>query len=468
MAGVALPLRAPLSAARAAALLLLVATAGGPDVLRAQVTDASRIATFERFRAALDAGRLPEAEVHAQALVTETEEQYGREGRELVNPLSNLGTVAFRRGDYPAAEAAYQRALALIEGRIPGADRMLIRPLVGLGETLLVTDRPAEAAIALKRALDLSRNLDGLFNVEQLDIIDPLIEAYAALDRLEDAEKEHQYAFRVAESSFGRSDLRMLDPLDRLARWYEFVGRYTTARGLHARALQLADNASGSGSVEGVPGLRGLARTYYLEAVYGPEEAETATGDPFSTGPGNMFVPPPAQEGRLNPDGERALRIALEALTGATPVDRRARGETLIELADWYLIAGATGRAQAAYREGWMDLTTAGAGAVDVLRVPRRLAYRAPPTSIARLRPEDPENFEERLVELRFTVDVDGKVTDMTTASSEVAPGLERSVQFALRRARYAPRLEDGIPVETRDVTLRERLLVRTPTEQRE
>ena len=115
-----------------------------------------------------------------------------------------------------------------------------------------------------------------------------------------------------------------------------------------------------------------------------------------------------------------------------------------------------------------MDLTTAGAGAVDVLRVPRRLAYRAPPTSIARLRPEDPENFEERLVELRFTVDVDGKVTDITTASSEVAPGLERSVQFALRRARYAPRLEDGTPVETRDVTLRERLLVRTPTEQRE
>ena len=32
------------------------------------------------------------------------------------------------------------------------------------------------------------------------------------------------------------------------------------------------------------------------------------------------------------------------------------------------------------------------------------------------------EMLEERLVELRFTVDVDGKDTDIATASSEVAP----------------------------------------------
>lgn len=464
MAGVALPVRAPLTAA---ALLLAAALCGAPAA--AQVTDASRVATFDRFKAALAAGNLPEAGVHAQALVTDTEAQYGRDSRELVNPLSNLGTVAYRRADFPAAEAAFERAVALIEGKGTGADPLLVRPLVGLGEVRLATGRHEDAAVAFKRALDISRNLDGLFNAAQLDIIDPLIECYVALDRLEDAEKEHQYAFRVAESAFGRGDPRMLDPLDRLARWYEFVGRYTTARGLHARALQISEATAGAGVPGGVPALRGLARTYYLEAIYGPEEPESAAaGDPFAMGPGTMFAPPPQEQGRLNPEGERALRFALEVLARQQPPDRRARGETLVELADWYLVAGLLPKALPAYAEGWKELEATGGGAVDVLRTPRRLAYRAPPASISRMRPEDPTAYEERHVELRFTVTADGKVADVQTASTDAPQNIEKSTQFALRRARYAPRLEAGVPVDTPGVTLRETVLVRLPKEARQ
>ena len=80
----------------------------------------------------------------------------------------------------------------------------------------------------LKRAIDLSRNLDGLFNVEQLQILDPLIASYIALDLTADAEKEQQYALRVAETAYGKTDARMLKPLDRYGRWLEQLGRYTT------------------------------------------------------------------------------------------------------------------------------------------------------------------------------------------------------------------------------------------------
>jgi tetratricopeptide (TPR) repeat protein len=464
MAGVALPVRASLTAA----VLLVVAALWGAAA-GAQATDAGRVATFERFRAALSAGNLPEAAVHAQALVADTEAQYGRESRELVNPLSNLGTIAYRRGDFAAAETAYERAIGLVEGRGAAADPLLVRPLVGLGEVRLATGRHEDAAVAFKRALDISRNLDGLFNAAQLDIIDPLIECYVALDRLEDAEKEHQYAFRVAESAYGRGDPRMLDPLDRLARWYEFVGRYTTARGLHARALQISEATAGAGVPSSVPALRGLARTYYLEAIYGPEEPESAAaGDPFAMGPGTMFAPPPQEQGRLNPEGERALRFALDVLSRQQPPDRRARGETLVELADWYLVAGALPRALPAYAEGWKELEAAGGGAVDVLLAPRRLAYKAPPASISRMRPEDPTAYEERHVELSFTVTADGRVADVQTLSTDAPQNIEKSTQFALRRARYAPRLEAGVPVDTPGVRLRETVLVRLPKESRE
>ncbi len=424
------------------------------------VTDTERFEVYRTFRAAFDAAKFTDALPVAQRLVALTEQQYGADDRQLVNPLTNLATVYYRLGDFPNAETAYLRAVRMIEGKFAGADRMLMRPLTGLGETYLATRQHAEAATALKRAVDLSRNLDGLFNVEQFDILDPLIESYVALDRLAEAEKENQYAFRVAESAYGRNDLRMLEPLDRLARWNEFVGRYTTARGLHARALQIAENGAGRGTPQSVASLRGLARSYYLEFIYGPEETEQPP-DPFAS---SSAMPQIGQnENRLNPDGERALRFALAALAKAEPPDQRARGETLVELGDWYLIGGAPARANEAYREGWSELNAAGNDAVAMLSTPRRLAYRPPSASIARARPNDPGEFEEHFVDVRFKVLPDGKVTDVETVGTDAPAAIEKATLFAVRKARYAPRVENGQPVLTEGVTLRERVLVKAP-----
>jgi Gram-negative bacterial TonB protein C-terminal len=166
-------------------------------------------------------------------------------------------------------------------------------------------------------------------------------------------------------------------------------------------------------------------------------------------------------EGRLNPDGERALRIALESLARANPPDRRARSATLVELGDWYLIGGNTARAVEAYKEGWTEAVAAGGDAPNLLSSPRRLAYRPPSIAVSRATPSKPDEFEERFVEARFSVGRDGKVTDVSTASTDAPQNAERAVLLAVRKARYAPRLENGDTVDTTGVTLRERVLVR-------
>jgi hypothetical protein len=439
---------------------LWLAAAASPSVA---ATDAERIAAYQEFRALFDAGNYAAALPIAENLASQTEAQYGKESRELVNPLANVASTHYRLGNRDTAEALFKRSVQLIEGKAPGADRLLIRPLHGLGESYLEAEQYAEASVVLKRAVDLSRNLDGLFNLQQLEYLDPLIEAYIGQDRLADAEKESQYAFRVAESAFGRGDLRMLEPLDRYARWFEFVGRYTTARGLHARALQIAENQKGRNSVEGVPALRGLARSYYLEFIFGPEESESGSSNDPGTPVSSIAQAPPAETGRLNPDGERALRLALEALGKQDPVNKSARGETLVDLADWYLIGAQRDKALNAYREGWSELNSVGPDALKPLIAPRRLAYRPPSASIARARPSDPENFEERFVEVSFKVGVDGKVSDVVTVATDAPPAIEKATQFAARKARYSPRLENGEPVVTDGVTFRERVLVRTP-----
>ena len=159
---------------------------------------------FLRFKSAFEADDWASAEERAAALVRLIESSGKDSARELVNPLTNLGTVAFRRSNFDVAIEHYNRAIQLIDGERAGADSLLIRPLHGLGESLLAKGMAGEAVIPLKRAVDLSRNVDGLFNPAQIDIVDALIEAYVATGQLSDAEREHQYAFRIAETTFGK------------------------------------------------------------------------------------------------------------------------------------------------------------------------------------------------------------------------------------------------------------------------
>ena len=436
-----------------AGVLLL---ASGPMLIGEQ---ASRVDTFQAFKVALDNDDLLAAEVLAQSLVSLTEKEFGTDSRELVNPLTNWATVAFRAGRLQEAEVRYQQALALLEGQRAGADRQLIRPLQGLGETWLAAGRAAEAATALRRAVDLSRNLDGLYNFEQLDLVDALIEAYVALGQTSEAEREHQFAYRTAETTFGKSDLRLIEPLDRYARWYESIGRYSTARGLHARALQLAEQLANEQALVGIPALRGLARTWFLEAVYGPEVQEQSSAPRVAEGMGLLSQQP---GNRFNGDGERALRYAVDIAKERDSENYALQGELLTELADWYLVSG-NRKTTETYAEAWQMLEKAGEQALAKLKEPRLLVYRAPPTSTARLQPEDPAEYSLLTVELRCTVDANGKVEETRLADEQatVPEASARSVIFALRKARFAPRLEAGVPVATTDVAFKESLWLR-------
>jgi tetratricopeptide (TPR) repeat protein len=420
------------------------------------VTDEERVEVYREFRAQFDARHYPQALPIAERLVALTEEQYGADDRALINPLANLGTTQLRLGNHQAAETAYLRSVEIAEGTIGSADRQLVRPLHGLGATYYAVQQYEDATTMLRRAVDLSRNVDGLFNLSQLEMLEPLIDSYVHLAQLADAEKEHQYAFRIAESAYGRADMRMLEPLDRYARWFEFVGRYTTARVLHARALSIAER-NGRGTPASVPPLRGIARSYRLEFLHGGEEQAEPGSDPFHS----SGAPLPADRAdslRLNPDGERALRLALTAIDKAQPVDLEEKGETYVELADWYLSGGATAKALENYKEAWKNLSAAGSTAM--LESPRLLAYRPPAASTTRSR-LDPANADASSITVRFTVQADGKTVDVVKVAGDAPEHLEKAMINAVKKARYAPRMVNGEAVATPDITMEEKLLSR-------
>jgi TonB family protein len=430
--------------------LLSVSAVGG-------VTDADRVQVYSEFRAAFDGHRYQDALPLAEKLVAMTEEQYGGTDRALVNPLSNLGTTHYRLGDYPAAEDVFLRSVKIAEDSGGGADRVLLRPLHGLGATYFARGQYEDASLVLKRAVDLSRNLDGLFNRDQLGMLDRLIDSLTILERHDEAERAYEYSIRIAESVYGKADLRLLRPLDRYAHWQEKTGRYVTARILYARALQVAEGSAGAESVQTVEPLEGIARTYRLEFGNGGDSSVSPNADVDAYKPDGDPQYSVADSQRLNPEGERAILLALRVIDKTQPVDHMQRAGALAELGDWYLSGGLLSRAFESYRDAWTQYSAA--GSPSSLAAPRQLAYRPPSVSVARSTGTDREDSEEHLVDASFTVTRDGKVTNVTLFSSDAPEAQQKAVLSAVRKARYAPRIENGEPVDTAGVRLRERVL---------
>jgi hypothetical protein len=164
---------------------------------------------------------------------------------------------------------------------------------------------------------------------------------------------------------------------------------------------------------------------------------------------------------RLNPDGERALLLAVQAIDKAQPADHLRRGATLVELGDWYMCGALPAKALQSYRDAWKDLTLGGSTAP--LAAPRQLAYRAPSSSVSRSRLTERDNIEEHFIEARFTVTREGRTADVTTSATDATESQQKIVLAAVKRARYAPRFENGEPADTQDVKLRERLISKKP-----
>jgi len=431
---------------------MLLALALPPGAALA-VTDADRINIYKDFRTQFDSRQYAAAKPLAERLVQLTEEQYGAEELPVSTPLANLATVNYKLGDFAAAIEGYQRSLRILQAKSTLADKQQIRPLHGLGVSFLGANDPASAVVALKRAADLSRNTDGLFNINQIEFIDPLIDAYAATGRWAEADKESAYALRVEEAYHGRNSVNLLDRLDKLARWYEADRRYTTERTIYERSLSILQKAAPESDLRRVPPLRGISRAFRLELFYGVEGAEQ--GGSFNAGAQGA---PVFADGTQQRRGETSLTSALAVIDANNPIDQQLRGEVLADLGDWYLVANAPRRAYETYAEAWKSLQTV--QNTQYLSQPRILAYRPSISSLERSQ-IDPAEAVVKLVEMHFTVDRDGRVDNVTSPTTDVPDAVVKNSIASMKRARYAPRIENGAAVATDGVVFVERVLVK-------
>jgi tetratricopeptide (TPR) repeat protein len=420
------------------------------------VSDADRLAVYKEFRTQYDARQYAAARPLAEKLVKLTEEQYGPDELALTKPLTNLATVDYKLGNFGGAIENYQRTLRILQAKSTLADKQQIQPLHGLGVSFMGANDPESAVVALKRAADLSRNTDGLFNINQVEFIDALISAYAATGRRQEAEKEALYAMRVEEAAYGRSSIKLIDRLEKLARWYEADFRFTSQRNVYDRELAILQRNAPENDLRRVRPLRGIARSFRLENFYGVEGADNSGS--FNTGNQGAQVFNDTTQSRR---GETALATALSIVDSNMPVDQQIRGEVLTDLGDWYLIANALRRAYDTYADAWRSFSQV--DNTKYLAKPRILAYRPSISSIDRSQ-LDPAEAVVKEVELHFTVDRDGRIDNVTSPTTDVPEAIVKGSAMSMKRSRYAPRIENGVAVPTENVIFVEQVLVRATT----
>lgn len=425
-----------------------------------------RAAAYRVFREHFDARRFAEALPAAQQVVDLTEQRHGADALELVVPLVNFGTTKHRLSDHNGAAVQYQRALKIVEASEGAFSRSIVPPLLGLGVTYAAVGDHAASAQALRRAVDVSRKLDGLFNVSQLVLVEALISSYVALNQIEDADREQQYALRLAEKAYGKDDPRLIPALERSAGWLEDTGYHVAARQTYARALEIVRKSGVSKDLRMVPQLRGIARMYRMEYLHGAEPADTKKSAGGGQGTGSVYsagATPSVGTGSaaLSNAGEEALQLALEVLDAHPREGAGLRGATLVDLGDWYMVAGKTRDALRRYKEAWAALTAPGGGGTAVLDAPAALIYR-PPSSARRNPTVAAEEYTEHVVEVEFTVTAEGRAKNVTAVASDVAQSTTKAVTAAIKRSRYRPRFVDGAPVVTPGVRHRQTVYVRS------
>jgi tetratricopeptide (TPR) repeat protein len=431
-------------------MLLLVPAAHGAEAVQDE-----RIATYKEFRAAFDAADYAKALPLAAQVVQQTRSQFGADSLEMVNPRTNVATTWYRMGRFGEALDGYREVLTQLDAQDDATNPLLIRPLHGIGATLHAMSRDAEAIAPLKRAVDITRNREGMQSPSQMPLLKELVACYMSTGRVLEAGTEQQYTFNIAEATYGRNDIRMLGPLDDYARWNEAAGRYSAARALHVRAVQLADAVLGNTTLQSVNGLRGIARTWRLAYVNGETE-ETAAVDTLTGLPAPVQITP-----TQSPEGERALRIAIQRLAAAIPAQPQRLGEVQTDLGDWYLTGGATARALPVYREAWNSLSQADGQKILATAVP--LTYRPPPVAVVHGL-QDPALFDAQTVELRLSIDASGNVRDaVVTNPAPERESAEKAVASALRRSTFRPVITDGATVASTDQVFREQVYVKRP-----
>ena len=412
----------------------------------------SREQAYTEFKRLLEAGEHAAAVQQARLVVELAEHAQPPDAEELQVALMNLGVAERLAGDFVAAEATYQRVIDLIEASGRLASPRLARAQAGLALTYYAARRYDLAVPGFERAIALNRRAEGLFNEDQLPLLEKQADALTEVGRSEEALQAHRYALRLVERRAGSQSLRYAKELESLGRWYTRARAYESSRMTLRRAADLVATLEGPESLQLIGPLTAFAenaRRWLLDPQSRPgqsvdEERRAMYHDPVMPGPLELSA------ATVQTEGLRALERAAAIVDASPDAPPASIAAVRVQLGDLNQIRQAPDKAVQHYQQAWQaaaQATQDGRPLRQVLFGDPVLLYYAAPSGWDRHAGRPPEEAERRNVVLELTVTADGRVRDPHVLTDAGDPRLGVRAQRATESARYRPRFEDGQPV---------------------
>lgn len=391
---------------------------------------------------------------------------------------AGVSTDAERLDLVDPAVVQYEERVTELESSGGAFHLDLTEALVGLGSAYMSRGDYKSAEAAFRRALHNSRVNYGLYCVEQLPILEPLIEVNSITGDWEDLDQIYHYLHWVSKRIYGAKDHRMLPVIERIGRWH--LRSYTSgadddafphlaaADQLFHEAIQIIEANYGENDPRLLNPLYGIVLTSYQVASFLSRGGVVETSQRAGRSTAQVGRRQSLETARFREDtilkayikGKAAMEriVAIHDASPDLPLESDALA--LVHLGDWYLLFNKWNSSQEAYSNAYELLTASGLPQDDIdgfFARPRSLP--AIPfleeEGAGEVKVSEPTNSPYVLV--TFDVSESGKAKNIKIVESnpEDSISLRRKARNSVAAAKFRPRFVNGLPAEQTGVSLR-------------
>jgi|TARA_Y100000310_G_scaffold332478_1_gene408144 tetratricopeptide (TPR) repeat protein len=391
----------------------------------------------------------------------------------VITPLRNLAVIQHKVGRAFDAQRNLDESIRITVAAEGEYAPSLVDPLRYLAKLHFENREYAESLAALRRAQHITHRDDGVYTLNQLNIVDWITNNHMKTSDYSAADVQQRFYYRINETNFGADDPRMIPVMTKLGAWFRYTGQLPDALKMYRDSMHLLEQQGTQSDLTLIEPLQAISSVLYLLGDCCPEEP---------------------------------LDRAMNILASDSGTDAEDRVAALIRLADMTLLKKNEVKAKALYKQAWHMLashrddhkskelfgtpTQLGISGTDDAVLAFRGATRAfgllMPDVVYFARPAEEsaaedhdsqvsrergligsplplcfpqlldlvnvkgdEQLADYFVDLDFSVDHKGRALQVAVVDSNAPPRLGRYVRNMLQRTRFRPQMSEGEPVKS-------------------
>ncbi|GLS27677.1 tetratricopeptide repeat protein [Marinibactrum halimedae] len=354
--------------------------------------------------------------------------------------------------------------IARIESEQGAYSADLSEHLVSLGSSYQENGDHEAAVEAFKRAIHVERIHGGLYNLNQIAVLERMIESHVAVGDWKAASDRYEHFYWLHQRNYGDGDPRMLPVIEKLSHWHlnaysldssSVSNHLVSAHNLYRMAVNIIDENYGSHDIRMINPLKGLAVSNYYLATLSQEQNRMA---PIST----SAQAEAEKKARLDQyilnayyNGKAALTRMVEIYDQQEDAPIEEKIKARVQLGDWFMMFDRPHSAFAEYKTAYSNITEhklSSPFSQSLFKEPRAL----PDMPVVKTQmPDNNEPHEYVLVQFDVSARGQARRVEILEAHPQKNVGLKTRVRKSLRSTRFRPQLIEGEAVETKHIVHR-------------